>query len=93
MSLPPSFSSSWRLRWRLRAVSALSGRSTVRLEAFLGSEKTSLPGLPASSSRRILCSWRLTRRLPPARSTSDHLSPRASPIRSPAARDRTYRAS
>ena len=50
----PSFSSSWRLRWRLRAASALCGRSTVRLEAFLGSEKTSLPGLPASSSRHPL---------------------------------------
>jgi hypothetical protein len=29
MSLPPSFSSSWRLRWRLRAVSALSGEDQL----------------------------------------------------------------
>ena len=52
----PSFSSSWRLRWRLSAAIALCGRSTVRLEAFLGSEKTSLPGLPSSLCLRILCS-------------------------------------
>jgi hypothetical protein len=40
-----SISSSWCLRWLLRASSALWGKSIVRRLAFFGSEKTSLPGL------------------------------------------------
>jgi hypothetical protein len=50
---------------------------TVRRLAFFGSENTNPP------PSRILCSWRLTRRVFPSRSISDHFNPNASPILNP----------
>jgi hypothetical protein len=47
-----SCSSIWRFRWLQRASTAFWGKSMVRLEAFLGSLKTSPP------PSLIRCSWR-----------------------------------
>jgi hypothetical protein len=84
-----SFSSSWCLRWILRASRALWGKSMVRRLAFLGSLNTREPGL--SPSLRILWSWRFTRRVPASRSISDHFKPIASPILRSHVRERMYK--